>query len=97
LALRQDEVCLSALAEEFGISPLEDSQALYTQIFIQANDNYMPVVSQEQIHVDQALRQLREASHAIDLAKEQIQQVLQVIAKISGPSEQKFLSNVGGF
>jgi len=83
LALRQYEICRSTLAKELGISPMEDSQALYTQIFKGDRRSHSARNSKEQISVEQALGQLSEASQTIDLAKEQIQQALQLITKYS--------------
>ena len=83
LAVRQYEICRSILAKELGISPMEDTQALYTQIFTRGDRNGSPVIPKEQISVDQVLRELRDASQTIDLAKEQIQQAVQMISTYS--------------
>lgn len=82
-ALRQYEICRSALNAEFGISPMEDSLALYNQIVTEVDRNDLHLFSKEQISLDQALQKLREAGQAIELAKEQIQQAYQLIAKCS--------------
>jgi DNA-binding SARP family transcriptional activator len=87
LAVRQYETCRSTLAKELGISPMEDTQALYTQIFAEAERNSSLTISKENIDLDEARRQLSEASKTIDLAKEQIQQALQLIAKSSEHAE----------
>jgi DNA-binding SARP family transcriptional activator len=81
LALRQYEICQATLAKELGISPMEDTQALYTKIITEACKNGSLTNSNREINLDQALRQLKEASQTIDLAKEQIQQAYQLIAK----------------
>ena len=83
LALRQYEICRAPLAKELGISPMEDTQALYTQIFTEADKSGSLVNSKEEISFDQVLRQIREASQTIDLAKEQIQQAYRLIARHS--------------
>jgi DNA-binding SARP family transcriptional activator len=83
LALRQYEICQATLAQELGISPMEDTQALYTQIFTETDNSGSPMNSGEQVSFDEALRQIREASQTIDLAKEQIQQAYRLIAKHS--------------
>ena len=80
LAVRQYDICRSILAKELGISPMEDTQELYTQILSRTSRNDSTIVSKEQVDVDQVLRLLREATQTIDLAKEQIQQVLRAIA-----------------
>jgi len=87
LAVRQYEICRSMLVKELGISPMEDTQALYTQIFTGAERSTSLMISKEQISFEEARRQLTEASKTIDLAKEQIQQALQLIAKSSEHSE----------
>ena len=66
---------------------MEETQDLYRGIFSGANNNRSTLISQEQIGFDRAIGQLREASQAIDLAKEQLQQALQLIAKISEHSD----------
>jgi DNA-binding SARP family transcriptional activator len=83
LALQQYEICRATLAKELGISPMEDTQALYTQIFAGADKSGSLINSNEEINLDQALRQIKEASQTIDLAKEQIQQAYRLIAKYS--------------
>jgi DNA-binding SARP family transcriptional activator len=83
LALQQYEICRATLVKELGVSPMEDTQALYTQIFTEADKSDSLINSKEEISLDQALRQIREASQTIDLAKEQIQQAYQLIAKYS--------------
>jgi len=84
LAVRQYEICRSTLANELGIAPMEDTQALYTRIFTGSDPSRLLLGSEEQIKVDQAVRQLRDAGQAIELAKEQIQQALELITKFSG-------------
>jgi DNA-binding SARP family transcriptional activator len=83
LAIRQYEICRLTLAKEFSISPMEDTQALYAKILTGADSNYSPTTSDQQIRIDQAIGQLRQANESIDLAKEQIQQALQLIGKSS--------------
>ncbi len=87
LAVRQYEFCRSILAKELGISPLEDTQRLYAQIVRGTDDLDSPMSSGNQIGIEEALRQLRDANQAIELAKGQIQQALELIVKLSGPSE----------
>jgi DNA-binding SARP family transcriptional activator len=80
-ALQQYEICRATLASELGIPPMEDTQALYTQIFTAATKGGSLINSKDELSLDQALRQIREASQTIDLAKEQIQQAYQLIVK----------------
>jgi DNA-binding SARP family transcriptional activator len=83
LAVRQYEVCRLTLAKEFSIAPMEDTQALYAEILTEADHNHSPILSDQQINIDQALGQLRQANQIIDLAKEQIQLALQLVGKSS--------------
>ncbi len=83
LAVRQHEVCRLALAEELGISPMEETETLYTKILTEADSNNSRMISNQQISIDQAVGQLRQANQSIDLAKGQIQQALQLIGKSS--------------
>ena len=83
LALQQYEICRATLAKELGISPMEDTQALYTEIVAETNKKRSLKKPNQEISLDQALRQIREASQTIELAKEQIQQAYQLIAKHS--------------
>ena len=83
LAVRQYEVCRLTLGKELGISPMEDTQALYTKILTEADSQHSPMISNQPNNVDQAIGQLMQANQTIDLAKEQIQQALQLIGKSS--------------
>jgi len=87
LAIRQYEICRSTLAKELGVSPMEDTQSLYTQIFAGADNRVSPTSSKEKIDFAQALRQLTDANQAIDLAKEQIQRALHMIARYTEPQD----------
>ena len=92
LAARQYEICHKMLNTELGISPMEETQALFTQIFSKAHGSQLPMNSEEQISFDQAIGQLREVGKTIDHAKEQIHQALQMIRKYSDDVEQTFSS-----
>ena len=83
LAVRQHEVCHLNLAKELGISPMEETEALYTKILTEADSNNSHMISNQQTNIDQAMGQLRQANENIDLAKGQIQQARQLIAKAS--------------
>lgn len=77
LAVRQYETCRSVLAKELGISPMPDTEALYMQIITSTQ----AIVSHEkQSDFIEAIQHLNEASRTIDLAREQIQQAVQLIA-----------------
>ena len=87
LAARQYEICRLTLANELGILPIEETQTLYGQIFPEAHQSHLPAVSEEPLNFEQALGQLREVSHTIDLAKEQVQQALQFFTKYTRPED----------
>src|SRR5215211_2574902 len=53
LALRQYEICQATLAKELGISPMEDTQYLYTQIFTEASKRGSPTNSNQESKLDQ--------------------------------------------
>lgn len=90
MAVRQYEICRVVLDKELGISPMEDTQRLYTQILTGLNRSDSVTVSSKQTSVEQALQQIREASQSIDLAREQIHQALLLIAEVSRESDHKF-------
>ena len=93
LAIRQYEICCATLEKELGIFPMEDTQALYHQILTTGNNrNGSSTFSQERTSFEEALRQLKEASQAIDLAKEQVQQALQLMAKYPEIYDKSFMS-----
>jgi DNA-binding SARP family transcriptional activator len=83
LAVRQHEVCRLALSKELGISPMEETEALYTKILTEADSHNSGMISNQQVSIDQAVAQLRQANQSIDLAKGQIQQALQLIGESS--------------
>ncbi|HEU0292193.1 MAG TPA: BTAD domain-containing putative transcriptional regulator [Anaerolineales bacterium] len=88
LAVRQYEICRLTLAKEMGIAPMEDTQELYTQMLSRGGRHESAIISKGPAGFDQALRQLREASQTIDLAKEQIQQAFRMIARFSEHPDQ---------
>ncbi len=81
LAARQYEICRLVLAKELGILPMEETETLYSQIFPEVDRSHLPSISEEPLNVEQALGQLREVSHTIDLAREQVQKTLQFFTK----------------
>lgn len=85
LAIRQFENCRSILAKELDILPMRDTQELYAQIVIDGDSSRLHEFSRQQLGVEQAVQQLKEASQTIDLARERIQQALQLIAEYSAP------------
>jgi DNA-binding SARP family transcriptional activator len=91
LAVRQYETCRSILAKELRIAPLEDTQRLYTQIVKRTGDPDSTIVSGSEIGIEGALRQLRVANEAIEVAKSQIQQALQLLVKLDDPQDRTLM------
>lgn len=89
MAVRQYEICRATLDKELGISPMEDTQRLYTQILSGLNQSNSATVSNKQTSVERALQQIREASQSIDLAKAQIQQALLLISEDLSAADDK--------
>lgn len=87
LAARQYGVCQLALAKELGISPMEETQTLYAHIFPESQKSGVQISSQEPLNLEQALGQLRQISHTIELAREQVQQTLNYFTKYVNPKE----------
>jgi DNA-binding SARP family transcriptional activator len=87
LAARQYETCRLTLAKELGILPMEETQMLYEQIFPEAHKRHLPCASAEGLNFEQALGQLRQVSHTIELASEQVQQTLQFFTKFARPED----------
>jgi DNA-binding SARP family transcriptional activator len=87
LAVQQYEICRSTLEKELGIGPMEDTQKLFHQTLLGGEDGSLQIASRNEMNIELAFRQLREASRTIDQAKEQIQQALQLITQITGQSE----------
>lgn len=81
LAIRQYESCRSILAKEIGIPPMEATEILYKQIFSNPDANASPLMAKKQISFEQALHHLMTTFIAMDIAKEQVQEILQLIAK----------------
>jgi DNA-binding SARP family transcriptional activator len=86
LAVKQYESCCSTLAKELGIAPMENTQALYTQIVTGSEGLSSLPITGKPATIEQALRQIKEANQTIDLAKEQIQQALSLISQLSEQS-----------
>jgi DNA-binding SARP family transcriptional activator len=81
LAARQYEICQLALARELGISPMEETQMLYAQIFPESQKGGPQISSQKLLNPEQVLGQLRQISQTIELAREQVQQTLEYFIK----------------
>ena len=85
LAARQYGICQTALANELGISPMQETQTLYAQSFPESQKSGVHISSPEPSNPEQVLGQLRQISHTIELAREQVQQALQYFTKYTGP------------
>jgi len=71
------------LAKEFGIPPMEETQALYSQIYTEGHDRHHSPIQYATTSFDQAMEQIRQATNSIDLARDQIQQALQFVTKFT--------------
>ncbi len=87
LAARQYGICQLTLIKELGISPMEETQMLYRQIFPESHKNHIPLASEESLNLEQALGELRQISHTIELARDQIQQTLQYFTRHTSSGE----------
>jgi DNA-binding SARP family transcriptional activator len=87
LAARQYGICQLMLAKELGISPMEETQTLYAHIFPEAHQGHLPLTSEQPFNFEQALEQLRQVSHTIDLARAQVQQTLRFFTKPTRPEK----------
>jgi DNA-binding SARP family transcriptional activator len=94
LAARQYGICQLTLAKELGISPMDETQILYAQIFPEAHKSQSSFASEEPLNFEQALGQLHEVSHTFDLARAQLQQTLEFFTKHIGPENQEFSTEV---
>ena len=90
LAARQYGICQLTLAEELGVLPMEETRMLYVQIFPEVHQNHSPHISKETLHLEQALGQLTQISHTIELARAQVQQTMQSFANHMRPAGDLF-------
>ena len=87
-AIRQYSICQKILADELGIPPMPETQALYKQITGEpSSNNYFQVSPPEPKDLAQALQQLTQAIEAIKFARVQIQQAVQYIERHTGGQE----------
>jgi DNA-binding SARP family transcriptional activator len=90
LAARQYGICQVTLAKELGVLPMEETRMLYAQIFPEAHQNHSPHSSKEALNLEQALGQLTQISHTIELARAQVQHTMQSFANHMRPESDKF-------
>lgn len=78
LALRQYEICAKVLSDELSIPPMEETQRLYAEIA--RADSHQPSLSTpaEPTGILQMLQQLRLTLRALEGAREQLQQIIQL-------------------
>jgi DNA-binding SARP family transcriptional activator len=82
LAIRQYQACCTLLAEELGITAMEETQTLYAQIA----DEQVPapvVRTADSSNVVQTLQQLRLTSRNLERAHTQIQDAIRLIERLS--------------
>ncbi|GIK41282.1 MAG: hypothetical protein BroJett011_51150 [Chloroflexota bacterium] len=88
LAVRQYEICREILAMELGISPMEETQALYNQIVPTTSRHRLQAVSiVEPINLQHGLRQLRLAIRSFDEAREHLQRAIQLVEQFTERQE----------
>jgi DNA-binding SARP family transcriptional activator len=82
LAIRQYQVCSTLLAEELGITAMEETQSLYAQLA----DEQMPapvICTTDSPNVVRTLQQLRLTSRNLERAHTQIQDAIRLIERLS--------------
>jgi len=87
LAVRQFKICRDVLADELGIPPMEETQALYHQIIQDADEPHggldgAPVPAP----LPQALTTLRQAMQEFDLARSQLQRAIHLVERLTESS-----------
>ena len=87
LAVRQFKICRDVLADELGIPPMEETEALYHQIMQDANEPHgglggVPVPAP----LPQALTTLRQAMQEFDLARSQLQRAIHLVERLTESS-----------
>jgi DNA-binding SARP family transcriptional activator len=87
LAVRQFKICRDVLADELGIPPMEETEALHYQIVQDANEPHgglggVPVPAP----LPQALTTLRQAMQEFDLARSQLQSAIHLVERLTGSS-----------
>ena len=86
LAVRQFKVCRDVLAEELGIPPMEETQALYYQITQGADEPHDASGISSPSPLPQALTTLRQAMQEFDSARSQLQRAIHLVERLTGSS-----------
>jgi DNA-binding SARP family transcriptional activator len=84
LAIRQYKICREILAEELGIPPMEETQALYNQIVSAAGPHRLQADSiVEPFNLQRGLRQLRLALQSFDEARKRLERAIQLVEQLT--------------
>jgi DNA-binding SARP family transcriptional activator len=89
LAARQYEICRQILADELDIPPMEETQALYLQLFPGAREPRAHAPASKEptpLALTHALQQLRQAMHDFDSARGELQRAVHLIERITAAS-----------
>jgi DNA-binding SARP family transcriptional activator len=87
LAIRQYESCCDSLHAELGILPMDETQALYTQIAPESCHPGRSAPARVLPSAWQPLKQLRMTLRNLDRVHDQLQQTIQLMEKWDGRSE----------
>jgi DNA-binding SARP family transcriptional activator len=82
LAMRQYQVCCNLLAEELGITAMDETQTLYAQLADEQAPAPM-IRTSDSSNVVQTLQQLRLTSRQLERAHAQIQEAIHLIERLS--------------
>ena len=82
LAVRQYNVCRDVLAEELGIRPMEETEALYHQIVQDAEEPRVPP-GNDQAALPQAIHALRQAMREMENARGQLSRAVQLLEQVT--------------
>jgi DNA-binding SARP family transcriptional activator len=81
LAIHQYEVCRKTIALELGIEPMEETQTLYAQLAGGSPPQAAPAA--DSAGLQQVLSQLRQAGQSFEQAREQFQQALLYLERLT--------------
>lgn len=88
LAVRQFKTCRDVLAEELGIPPMEETQALYHQITEGADEPHASPGISSPAPLPHALTMLRQAMQEFDAARGQLQRAIRLVERLTDSSPQ---------
>jgi DNA-binding SARP family transcriptional activator len=88
LAARQYQTCCQILEKELNITPMPETQALYTQIATGDQSRSLSGASNQLTNLQQALQQLQQAKRNFDEAHKKLQHATQLVeSMIAGYQE----------